>query len=117
MAALDDERCRYGTINRTDDSIAFAVHQLDGAPPTVEALHAEFLDAAAGDHLRFTHDASDALAQVRQGTDITAYILPPTTPERILRAVERGERLPRKSTFFWPKPRTGMALMPVFARA
>jgi uncharacterized protein (DUF1015 family) len=39
--------------------------------------------------------------------------LPPTTPDRIRGVVERGERLPRKSTFFWPKPRTGIVMMPV----
>jgi uncharacterized protein (DUF1015 family) len=24
--------------------------------------------------------------------------------------VDRGERLPQKSTFFWPKPRTGLVM-------
>jgi len=33
--------------------------------------------------------------------------------EFALTVVERGERLPRKSTFYWPKPRTGMVMMPV----
>ena len=28
-------------------------------------------------------------------------------------SVERGERLPQKSTYFWPKPRTGMVMMPL----
>jgi uncharacterized protein (DUF1015 family) len=26
--------------------------------------------------------------------------------------IARGERLPQKSTFFWPKPRTGLVLRP-----
>jgi uncharacterized protein (DUF1015 family) len=27
--------------------------------------------------------------------------------------IARGERLPQKSTYFWPKPRTGMVMMPL----
>jgi uncharacterized protein (DUF1015 family) len=27
--------------------------------------------------------------------------------------VARGERLPQKSTYFWPKPRTGLVLRPL----
>jgi uncharacterized protein (DUF1015 family) len=50
---------------------------------------------------------------VRTGQAVAAYLLPPTHPDRILAAVERGDRLPRKSTFFWPKPRTGMIMMPL----
>src|SRR3954465_3262553 len=62
---------------------------------------------------RFTHSAADAERAVRDGEAVAAYVLPPTTPENVLAAVGRGDRLPRKSTFFWPKPRTGLVLMPV----
>jgi uncharacterized protein (DUF1015 family) len=87
---------------------------LAGGPPAVRALHDELLDdIAPGDALRFTHSAPDALAAVRDGAAVAAYILPPTTPERLRAAMESGERLPRKSTFFWPKPRTGLLFMPV----
>ena len=80
-----------------------------GPPPAVRALHERLLDEAApGDALRFTHSAADAEEAVRDATAVAAYLLPPTTSERVLAAIERGERLPRKSTFFWPKPRTGM---------
>jgi uncharacterized protein (DUF1015 family) len=26
--------------------------------------------------------------------------------------IDRGETLPQKSTFFWPKPRTGLVIRP-----
>jgi len=34
------------------------------------------------------------------------------TDADILDVVAAGARLPRKSTFFWPKPRTGMVIRP-----
>jgi uncharacterized protein (DUF1015 family) len=87
----------------------------DGGP-TVRALHRAWLDREAPDDaVAFTHELDEALAAVAQGDARAAYLLPPTTPERILEIVERGERMPRKSTFFWPKPRTGMVLMPLDA--
>ena len=49
----------------------------------------------------------------RSGEAVAAYLLPPTTPDRIRTVIERGERLPQKSTYFWPKPRTGMVMMPL----
>jgi uncharacterized protein (DUF1015 family) len=114
LADLDDAALRYGTVTRTDGRVVYRLHDLPGDPPTVRALHDQILDRAApGDDLRFTHDARDAERAVRDGTAMAAYLLPPTTPERIRGVVERGERLPRKSTFFWPKPRTGIVMMPV----
>ncbi len=54
---------------------------------------------------------------MRSGRAVAAYLLPPTTPDRIRKVVERGERLPQKSTYFWPKPRTGVILMPLDDRS
>lgn len=114
LARVDDVAGRVGVIERVDEAVAFGVLDLPGAPPVVRTLHERILDRAApGDALRFTHSAADAEHAVRSGEAIAAYVLPPTTPEDVLAAIERGERLPRKSTFFWPKPRTGLVFMPV----
>jgi uncharacterized protein (DUF1015 family) len=114
LDAVDDDRLRLGTVVMRDETPSYRMHDLAGEPPTVCALHAGSLDhIAPGDHLAFTHDAEDADRAVRRGEALAAYFLPSTTPDRIRKVVERGERLPRKSTFFWPKPRTGMVLMPL----
>ena len=110
---LSDTELRVGVITRGDDALAYGALQLAGPPPAVRALHDAVLDdLAPGDALRFTHSAADAEDAVRDGA-VAAYLLPPTTPDRVLTAIERGQRLPRKSTFFWPKPRTGLLFMPV----
>ena len=60
-----------------------------GAPPAVRALHEELLDRhAPGDALRFTHSATTPSEAVRSGDAVAAYILPPTTPERVLAAID-----------------------------
>jgi uncharacterized protein (DUF1015 family) len=112
--SVNEEQMRVGIIARDGrGDLTFGTRDLAGAPPAVRALHEELLDELApGDALRFTHSASDAEEAVREGA-VAAYILPPTTPERLREAIERHERLPPKSTFFWPKPRTGLLFMPV----
>jgi uncharacterized protein (DUF1015 family) len=111
---LNDDVGRVGVMAPVGDGLAYGVLELGGPPPAVRALHEKLLDeVAAGDALRFTHSAADAEEAVRDATAVAAYLLAPTTSERVLAAIERGERLPRKSTFFWPKPRTGLLFMPV----
>jgi uncharacterized protein (DUF1015 family) len=114
LEAIDDDRLTYATVTRPAGSLHHETHRLVGEPPTVRALHDQHLDAAApGDLLAFTHDAGAAEDAVRRGEVVAAYLLPPTTPARIRSAVGGGRRLPRKSTFFWPKPRTGLVMMPL----
>jgi uncharacterized protein (DUF1015 family) len=114
LADTDDLHLRYGTVTKVAGTVAYRVHSLRGNPPTVLALHEQLLDRVApGEALRFTHVAADADAAVHDGSAIAAYLLPGTTPDRVRAVIDRGGRLPRKSTFFWPKPRTGMILMPV----
>ena len=117
LAHTDDLQLRYGTVTKIAGTVTYRVHRLRGHPPTVLALHEQLLDRVApGDALRFTHVAADADTAVREGSAIAAYLLPGTTTDRVRAVIERGDRLPRKSTFFWPKPRTGMILMPVDGR-
>jgi hypothetical protein len=115
LASLSDEEPRIGIAVATPDGVRFGTVQLLGEAPAVRALHASALDGlATPEQLRYTPDAEQAVAAVRDGA-IAAYLLPGTTPDRIQKVVERGERLPQKSTYFWPKPRTGLALMPLDA--
>lgn len=113
LGAVSDDELRIGIATRDGAGIRFGTLQLPGESPAVRALHDSFLDAAVqAEDLRYTPDAEQAVEAVRGGA-VAAYLLPGTTPDRIRKVVERGERLPQKSTYFWPKPRTGLALMPL----
>ena len=118
IAALSDDEPRVGIVRPNGSEVELTVRDLAGEPPAVRALHDGLLDALAPDGaLRFTPNADEAVEAVRSGRAVAAYLLPPTTPDRIRKVVERGERLPQKSTYFWPKPRTGVILMPLDDRS
>ena len=113
MDALSDDELLVGIV-RPGPGTEFRLLELRGDPPAVRVLHHELLDGVVPvDALRFTPDPLEALETVRDERAIAAYLLPPTTTERIRGVIDRGERLPPKSTYFWPKPRTGMVLMPL----
>lgn len=111
LATVDDDRLVYGSVRREGEGLIHRVATLEGQPPAVRLLHEHVLEAGAG--LRFTPDAAAAEAAVSTGEASAAFFLPPTRVERIRTVIERGEQLPQKSTFFWPKPRTGMVIRPM----
>ncbi|MGZ5295988.1 MAG: DUF1015 family protein [Actinomycetota bacterium] len=118
LGALSDDEPRIGVVLPNGAHAGLTVRDLAGEPPAVRALHDGFLDALAPPGaLRFTPHPGEAVAAVESREAVAAYLLPPTTPDRIRKVVERGERLPQKSTYFWPKPRTGMILMPLDDRS
>jgi uncharacterized protein (DUF1015 family) len=55
------------------------------------------------------HDAADAV-RMAAGTGATAVICNPPSFEAVIQIAAEGERVPRKSTSFGPKPRTGLVL-------
>ena len=57
----------------------------------------------------YEHDVAAAIAAAG-ATDGTAILLNPTPLEAVSRVAAGGERMPRKSTLFTPKPRTGLVI-------
>jgi hypothetical protein len=113
LAALDDETVRIAVVCIEDDQTAHLIATLDGDPPAVCALHRQLLQGVALADLRYVPDAVEAEELVRSRIAAGAYFLPPTTVPKIRSIVQNGGRLPEKSTYFWPKPRTGMVIRPL----
>ena len=94
----------------------------------VAALHALILDAAlgvtpamvrAGEHVSYTRDAGAAAAAVRadnaDGDGAQLALLLNATPPAAIRDVARaGDRMPQKSTYFYPKLITGLVINPLW---
>lgn len=66
----------------------------------------EKLDAKT--HVDYTSDQAEAVARAREGRYQAAFLIAPTTPEELQAVVRGGERLPQKSTHFYPKLLDGL---------
>lgn len=109
LESVDDGKLVFGIATRRDGALVHRVAELAGEPPAVCRLHEQLLEGL-DDALRFTPDAAAAEQAVRRGDAVAAYLLPPTDASTIRAVVDSGDRLPQKSTFFWPKPRTGLVI-------
>ena len=112
LETVSDEKLVYGSASLEDGLLVHRIAELAGTPPVVCVLHERVLEHVDA-QLRFTPDAVEAEDAVRSRKAVAAFFLPPTDAARIRDVIDRGERLPRKSTFFWPKPRTGLVLRPL----
>ncbi len=91
----------------------------------VAVLHALVLDAAlgvtpdavrAGEHVSYTRDAEAAAVAVRTGANGAqlAVLLNATPPLAIRDVARAGDRMPQKSTYFYPKLITGLIINPLW---
>jgi len=60
----------------------------------------------------YTRDAGAAFGAVRSGEAQLAFLLNPTRPEQVCAVARAHDRMPQKSTFYYPKPLTGLVLYP-----
>lgn len=80
----------------------------------VSVLHGFVVPALWGltdtvDTVGYEHDVDSAVAAARRSNG-TAVLLNPTPVEAVAAVAAGGERMPRKSTLFTPKPRTGLVI-------
>ena len=79
----------------------------DDVPPDAALLDAAL--ATLPDHsLGFEHSLDSVLAVVGSGKASAGVLLRPVDVHQIARTAVAGRRMPTKTTFFHPKPRTGM---------
>ena len=70
-----------------------------------------------GERVSYTHSAGAALTAVDAGRADVGLLMNPTALDDVLAVAEAGERMPRKSTFFFPKPVSGLLFYPLAERA
>lgn len=70
-------------------------------------------ELAAGGHVAYTIDAAEAIAKVEAGDYSAAFMLRPTKVQQVKDVAAAGDKMPQKSTYFYPKLVTGMVLRPV----
>ncbi len=61
-------------------------------------------------NVHYTRDSQEVIKLVEQGKYQAGLFLQPTTVTQVRRAARAGERMPRKSTYFYPKLLTGLLI-------
>jgi uncharacterized protein (DUF1015 family) len=65
---------------------------------------------ASGENICYTQDEESALQALEKEDYQAVFILTPPKGEEILAIVSTGEKMPQKSTYFYPKLFSGMVI-------
>jgi uncharacterized protein (DUF1015 family) len=76
-------------------------------------LDATLVDRFGPEGVSYTPRAEEAVAAVDSGAAEAAFLLRPPTVEQVAAVAERGETMPQKSTYFYPKLLSGLLFHPV----
>ena len=120
VAALVREMTTTGALGLVDaDGLALLVprpelgNRMRDLPESMRDIDAARFDVGVlptlgSAEVTYRHDAAATAAHVDKGTVDAAILLRAVTVDQIRGAADAGVRMPQKTTFFAPKPRTGM---------
>jgi uncharacterized protein (DUF1015 family) len=81
----------------------------------VSILHLFILQYVLGisdedDNIEFVKDPDEAFKKIDAGGAKIAFFLNPTKVTQVKKIAEHGEKMPRKATYFYPKPLSGLVI-------
>ncbi len=76
-------------------------------------LDVQFVDTLGHEGISYTPDAEEAERRVHEGRAAVAYLLRPTRIADVFEYARRGEVLPQKTTYFYPKLISGLLFHPL----
>ena len=102
-------------IDPPDDELPGLVLYRDGRYELLasEGPDPEAVDRFAPHGVTYTPSARDAIAAVDRGDAQAAFLLRPPRIDDVWAIARRGDVMPQKSTFFYPKLTSGLLLMPL----
>ncbi len=62
------------------------------------------------DHISYTSSVTQAMRDVDRGSVQMAFLVEPSTVHDLMTIADAGDRMPPKSTFFWPKVPAGLVI-------
>ncbi len=71
-------------------------------------------DRRSQNNINYTRDGEWATARVDDGSHQLAFLLNPTKVQEVVAVAMAGDKMPQKSTYFYPKLLTGMVINPLF---
>lgn len=111
IASLKDEN-KLGDLMQADKSP-------DWQGLDVSVLHSLILEEylgigeeqrVRGDHITYSREEEGALSAVDKGEFQIAFFMNPTLVEEVTNVAANGEKMPQKSTYFYPKLITGLVI-------
>ena len=114
-------RYYFLALDRDDDIIASAQKSFSAAYQHLDVSIAQslILEAlcginrkllAAGEHIGYCREATEAVAKVDSGEYQFALLLNATRVDELLAVAAAGEKMPQKSTYFYPKVLAGLVI-------
>jgi uncharacterized protein (DUF1015 family) len=108
---------KSGEASKADPSKSDAYNSLDvavlGGLILDKGLGIDAAKVTAGGHIAYTIDAAEAVRQVESGEGSAAFLLRETPVEAVKKVADAGDKMPQKSTYFYPKLATGLVLRPL----
>ena len=106
----------HGTpIDEPGDVLPGVVMYRDGKYELLkgDGLDVEIVERIAPDGVTYTPERAEAVATVDRGEAEAAFLLRPTRIEDVWAVARRGETMPQKSTYFYPKLTSGLLFHPL----
>ncbi len=119
FVVYQDERA-YG-LRRTGDVSEFMDPQWSEAYRSLDAVVLRevilkgmgIVDPKIDEDIAYERWIEDAILRVDSGEAKVAFLMNPTPPEKVLEVAKNLERMPQKTTDFYPKVISGFTMMPV----
>ena len=112
-----DRLVAAGGLGLVDDTGTFLLRPKEGAfadDVVLDTVRLEQARAALPEHeLTYQHGVANVLEAVAEGRAQAALLMRPATVAQIQDIAHGGERMPPKTTFFAPKPATGVVFRPL----
>jgi uncharacterized protein (DUF1015 family) len=113
--AQDVDGARGTPIDEPGDRLPGVVLYRAGRYELLEGdgLDVEVVDALAPRGVTYTPRRDEAVAAVDRGEAQAAFLLRPTPLDAVFETARRGDVMPQKSTYFFPKLTSGLLLYPL----
>jgi uncharacterized protein (DUF1015 family) len=107
LTLLSDERCGRSA------AVAYRRGSIEIVRGREGELDTELVDRHGLGGIRYTPRVADAVAAVDRGDADAAYLLRPPRVDDVFSVALEGGRMPPKSTYFFPKPLSGLVFHPL----
>ena len=112
-----DAEAALGSLNKLPpDRAAAVVYRGGSAELAVDGegeLDVSLVDRLGHEGISYTPDWQEAVKAVDEGEAAVAVLMRPTRIEDVFAVAQRGETMPQKSTYFYPKLVSGLLFLPL----